>query len=139
MPRIRALSSIAALIGAAVLVTVLAGPAAAGGLGPPHNGFYVDGAIYRTIGTPTDISGTGAPASSFDTLYAIEGQALAVAAAKPGDSDYNGGRWMRFPVTWNVTPYLLTSEEDVLAAATAADVTVASIPDAEFVCPVIKS
>ena len=126
------------LLGGSILALSLAAPVSGAGLGPPHDGFYVDGAIYRTIGTPTDLTGTGAPASSFDTLYAVEGQALAVAAAKPGDADYNGGRWMRFPVTWNTTPYLLTSEEDVLAAAAAGDVTIASTPDAEFVCPVIR-
>jgi hypothetical protein len=101
----------------------------------------VDGpeTVYRTIGTPTDLSGTGAPAHTYDALYAVEGQ-LAVAEAKPGDRDYNGGRWMRFPVTWNIPEmdrYLLTSEEDVLDAAEAGDVTIASEPDAQFVCPVI--
>ena len=139
MPPTRTRAALASLAGSALLVGVLAGPAAAGGLGPPHDGFYVDGTVYRTIGTPTDISGTGAPASSFDTLYAIEGQTLAVAAAKPADRDYNGGRWMRFPVTWNTASYPLTSEEDVLAAAEAGDVTIATTPDAEFVCPVIRA
>ena len=124
----------------ALLVAAIAAPAAAAGLGPPHDAFYVDGAVYQTIGTPTDLSGTGAPASTFDTLYAIEGQMLAVAEAKPGDTDYNGGRWMRFPVTWNIPEedrYLLDSEEAVLAAAETGDVTIAAEPDAQFVCPVI--
>ena len=40
-------------------VTVFAGSALAGN-GPPHVGFYVDGTAYRTVGTPTDLSGTGA-------------------------------------------------------------------------------
>jgi hypothetical protein len=109
------------------------------GLGPPHAGLVVDGVTYRTIGTPTDLSKTGAPLSSFDTLYAVEGQMLAVASAAPGDSDFNGGRWMRFPVTWNVSPYPLTSEEQVLAAAAAGDVTIAAQPDKVFECPVIRS
>jgi hypothetical protein len=126
---------------AAGLLLAIALPAAGAGLGPPHDAFYVDGpdTVYRTIGTPTDLSGTGAPAHTFDALYAVEGQ-LAVAEAKPGDRDYNGGRWMRFPVTWNIPEmerYLLTSEEDVLDAAEAGDVTIASEPDAQFVCPVI--
>jgi hypothetical protein len=131
------------LLGAAILSLAVASPVAAAGLGPPHDGFYVDGSVYRTIATPTDLSKTGAPASSFDTLYAVEGQMLAVAEAKPGDRDYNGGRWMRFPVTWNIPVderYLLTSEEAVLAAASGAnpDVTIATTPDAQFVCPVIR-
>jgi hypothetical protein len=130
---------------AALVAAITAAPAAAAGLGPPHDAFYVDGpnTIYRTIGTPTDLSGTGAPASTFDALYAIEGQAIAVAEAKPGDADYNGGRWMRFQVTWNIPVedrYLLTSAEAVVAAASGAtpDVTIASQPDAQFVCPVIR-
>jgi hypothetical protein len=124
--------------GMAMSLALVAGPANAG-LGPPHLGFYVDGVAYRTIGTPTDLSGTGAPASSFDTLYAIAGQELAVAAAAPGDTDYNGGRWMRFPVSWNTTPYPLTSEEQVLEAARLGDVTIATEPDMLFVCPVITA
>lgn len=121
---------------ALALLVAAASPAAAA-VGPPHLALLVDGVEYRTVGTPTDLSGTGAPADSYDALYAIEGQALAVAAAAPGDTDYNGGRWIRFAVTWNTTPYPLESEEDVLAAAEAADVTIASSPDAQFVCPVI--
>jgi hypothetical protein len=127
------------MLAGATLALALAVPAFAADLGPPAGGFYVDGTAYVTIGTPTDLSGTGAPASSFDTLYAIEGQTLAVASSAPGDGDYNGGRWMRFQVTWNTTPYLLTSEEDVLAAADAGDVTIASSPDMLFVCPVIRA
>ena len=130
-----------ALLLAGALSLLAAVPAAGAGLGPPHDAFYVDGDVYRTIGTPTDLSGTGAPGHSFDALYAVEGQALAVAEAKPGDRDYNGGRWMRFPVTWNVTPYEdpLTSEEAVLAAAAIGDVTIAEQPDAQFTCPVIPA
>ena len=68
-----------------------AAPAAAGVTGPA---FYVDGTRYRTVATPTDLSGTGAPASSFDTIYDFGMHQPAVATAAPGDHDYNGGRWM---------------------------------------------
>lgn len=80
-----------------VALAVLAIPstAFAAGAGGVTDGaaFYVDGVEYRTVGTPTDLTGTKAPAHTFDTLYAIEGQALAVSEAAPGDTDYNGGRW----------------------------------------------
>jgi hypothetical protein len=49
---------------------------------------------------------------------------------------------MRFPVTWNIPEaerYLLDSEEAVLAAAQAGDVTIADQPDAQFTCPVIPA
>ena len=63
------------------------------GLGPPHDAFYVDGEIYRTVGTPTDLPVEG----PFDGLYGfsgLEGQ-TPVAESAPGDQDYNGGRWAR--------------------------------------------
>jgi hypothetical protein len=129
----------ASILGGLALSAALAAGPVNAAVGPPHLGFYVDGTAYRTVGTPTDLSATGAPASSFDILYAIAGQELAVAAAAPGDQDYNGGRWMRFPVTWNTAPYPLTSEEQVLEAASLGDVTIASEPDMLFVCPVIKA
>ena len=56
--------------------------------------FYVDGVLYRTVATPTDLSGTGAPDHSFDTIYEFSGdQQYNVATAAPGDRGYNGGRW----------------------------------------------
>jgi hypothetical protein len=120
---------------AAMLLTILASSVAAGG--PPALSFYVDGARYRTIGTPTDLTNTGAPDYSFDKIYALGGALANVAEAQPGDTDYNGGRWQVFEITWNVAPVQLTSEEQVLAAAAAGDLTISAEPVAEFVCPVI--
>lgn len=85
----RKLTLILALLGAAVFL--LPGAALAKGVSGPA--FYVDGVVYRTVGTPTDLSGTGAPLHSFDTIYDIPDQ-MNVATAAPGDADYNGGRWM---------------------------------------------
>lgn len=80
-----------------VVLLALAGLAAfpavasAGVSGPA---FYVDGEVYRTVGTPTDFSTTGAPDHSYDTIYQFSGaQDLNVATAAPGDAGYNGGRW----------------------------------------------
>jgi hypothetical protein len=69
------------------------------GVGGPA--FYVNGAVYRTVGTPTDLSGTGAPDASFDTIYEFGGAQLNVATAAPGDRDYNGGRWQVHLLGWN--------------------------------------
>jgi hypothetical protein len=52
----------------------------------------VDGDLYRTVGTPTDFSRTGAPASSYDTVYQFFGTITNVASSAPGDRDFNGGR-----------------------------------------------
>ena len=62
----------------------------AGGVTGPA--FYVDGELYRTVVTPTNLSNTGAPDHSFDVIYDISEQTN-VATAAPGDEGYNGGRW----------------------------------------------
>jgi hypothetical protein len=74
---------------------VLAATAMAGGAGGVTGAaFYVDGTLHRTVNTPTDLSSTGAPDSSFDTIYQFFGaQPHNVATAAPGDPGYNGGRW----------------------------------------------
>jgi len=69
----------------------LAGPALASGVSGPA--FWIDGELYRTVGTPTDLSGTGAPSSTYDAIYSFSGAQSNVAEAKPGDTDFNGGRW----------------------------------------------
>ena len=67
-----------------------AAPAQAGVSGPA---FWIDGQLYRTVATPTDLADTGAPASTYDAIYSFGGAQRNVAEAKPGDTDFNGGRW----------------------------------------------
>jgi hypothetical protein len=122
---------------ALLLLSVAASSVAAGG--PPSLGFYVDGVQYRTVGTPTDFSGTGAPASSFDRIYALGAGLANVAEAKPGDRDFNGGRWMVLPVTWNTAPHQLTSAEAVWAAANSGELSIGTTPVRMFECPVIRA
>jgi hypothetical protein len=74
----------------ALAALAIATPAHAGVSGPA---FWIDGSLYRTVATPTDLSGTGAPASTYDAIYDFGGEQLNVAESKPGDTDYNGGRW----------------------------------------------
>ena len=79
-----------------VAVAAGAGPGiaqAAGSGGVTGPAFYVDGQLYRTVNTPTDLSKTGAPDSSFDTIYQFFGLQPNVATAAPGDPGFNGGRW----------------------------------------------
>jgi hypothetical protein len=86
---------IVTLIGGAFMLwpTGMVAGAGAGGVTGPA--FYVDGVLYRTVATPTDLTNTGAPPRSFDTIYEFFGaQPHNVATAAPGDRDYNGGRWM---------------------------------------------
>jgi hypothetical protein len=139
-----ALALVLALVGAAT-----AAAQGAGGVSGPA--FYVDGVRYRTVGTPTDLTRTGAPAHSFDTLYDLGGaQPLNVAAAAPGDRDYNGGRWMVHQIVFSnyagalADPAVdvnnndvLDSDREVLAAIARGYATDAGVVR-QFVCPVIR-
>ena len=113
-----------------------AGTVAAGG--PPSLAFYVDGVRYRTVGTPTDFTGTGAPADSFEAIYALGNGLANVAAAAPGDPGFRGGRWVVLPVTWHTTPVQLTSDEQIAAYASAGRISIGA-PIREFECPVIPA
>jgi hypothetical protein len=130
-------------------VLVLSGGAAAGSGGVTGPAFYVDGVLYRTVNTPTDLSKTGAPASSFDTIYDFGGvQPFNVATAAPGDPGFNGGRWRVHGLQFaNYGAALAAfdanhsgdfdSDEEVaaaLAAGAATDVGVVK----SFECPVIR-
>jgi hypothetical protein len=84
-----ALLGVPATLGLAV--AALAGPAQAAGVTGPA--FWIDGQLYRTVATPTDLSDTGAPQSSYDAIYSFDGAQRNVGEAKPGDTDFNGGRW----------------------------------------------
>jgi hypothetical protein len=141
----RRIIPIALAAGAAVLAVPAIGQA--GVTGPA---FYVDGDVYRTVGTPSDLSQTGAPAHSFDTIYAFAGaQPLNVAEAAPGDSDYNGGRWRVQVVGYaDGESYAsalaafdangsgdFDSDAEVRAAIVGGVITTTSGPS--FVCPVI--
>jgi hypothetical protein len=123
----------------------LATPASAGVQGPA---FYVDGQTYRTVATPTDLSGTSAPAHAWDVIYDFGGAQLNVAEAAPGSPGYNGGRWqvhgLSFPdgyaaavaagdLDGDGTLDSAAEVEAALAADAAVDVGVV----AQFVCPVI--
>jgi hypothetical protein len=103
----------------------------------------------RTVNTPTDLSGTGAPAHAFDTIYDLGGaQPFNVATAAPGDAGYNGGRWMVHAVSFAdyeaaVAAFDANGSGDfdndeevaaVLAAEAATDEGVVK----SFVCPVIR-
>jgi hypothetical protein len=123
---------------AALLLTIGAGAVSASGLGPPHVAFFADGDLYRTVGTPTDFSATGAPAGSYDAIFVFADGATPVAEAKPGDRDYNGGRWRVYSVTWTdpMDAKQLTSAEEVAMYEGMGKLTIAATAVA-FECPVI--
>ena len=126
---------VAAASAAALLASIGVGGALAGG--PPSLGFYVDDVRYRTVGTPTDFFGTGAPEWSYDHIYNL-GTGINVADAKPGDRDFNGGRWLVYTVTWaqGVTPVQYTNDQQILAAQDAGLLTINPDPVKAFFCNV---
>ncbi len=85
---------------AALLVTASAALAVgSGGVTAPS--IYVNGVLYRTVGTPTDFSRTGAPLSSFETIYSFDNLQPNVATAAPGDPGFRGGRWQVHALGFN--------------------------------------
>ena len=83
-----------------IAAAALAVPAASlAGVTGPH--FYVDGVLYRTVGTPTDFSNTGAPDSSFETIWDFGGLQPNVVEAGPGQPGFRGGRWQVRPLSFN--------------------------------------
>jgi hypothetical protein len=140
------------MLATAIVALATASAALAGGSGGVTGpAFYVDGQLYRTVNTPTDLSGTGAPAHSFDTIYALAGQ-LNVATAAPGDAGYNGGRWMVHAIAYNTTYAATVAAHDANGSGdldSAAEVQSALADPGpggatdtgvvkQFVCPVIK-
>ena len=127
------------LTAGASAIALLASIGASGVLagGPPSLAFYVDDVRYRTVGTPTDFFGTGAPESTYDKIFNL-GTGINVAEAKPGDRDFNGGRWLVYVVTWSpgVTPVQYTNVEEIYAAEDAGLLTINPDPVKAFFCNV---
>ncbi|WP_400997364.1 hypothetical protein [Agromyces sp. GXQ0307] len=146
--RIRTVAGTVVAAALAVGGVLVAAPAAnaADVTGPA---FWADGELYRTVGTPTDFSGTGAPASSFQPLYAFPADTQAnVTPSAPGDPGFRGGRWA---ITEVLLPNgygaalasgdldddgVLDSADELWAAADAGDLVVGEITR-YFECPVI--
>ncbi len=144
----KGLAMAAAAGGVLVAIGTVASPASAGVTRGPA--FYVDGQQYRTVLTPTDLAGTGAPSHSWDHLYVFpDGQQAGVATAAPGDRDYNGGRWqvreLTFPEGYAVAVASGDSNDNgkldsfsELSMAIEDGTAVAGPVVKSFVCPVIK-
>ena len=125
----------------AIVATALALAAMVAASGPASAAadkglLFHDGDIVRTV-----VNAGRIPHQGTDPFYmvtnGVEGQ-LGIAGEAPGDQGYNGGSWAVNTVTFNegVEPYLLTSDEAVMEAEAAGDVTVVRTPEADFRCPV---
>jgi hypothetical protein len=121
----------------ALLVVTFAGPALAArpGFVFPGGCCFYEGDSVRTVVPPNEI----ADGSGRDPFFAVMGGATgqkAVVGEAPGDIGYTGGHWAFYAVTWNTSPYLLTSSDAVHAAAQAGHVTVTRVPENDFLCPI---
>lgn len=96
---------------------------------------FLNGQVVGTTVTPANV----AAGSGRDPFYKVTNGAtgqLGIAGVGPGSGAYHGGDWEVFTVTFNVTPYLLTSGSAVMEAATKGDVTVTRQPTQDFRCPI---
>ena len=96
---------------------------------------FHDGNVVGTVVVPAHV----APGSGTDPFFKVTNgvsDQLGIAGVAPGDGPYHGGDWQVFTVTFDVTPYLLTSDEAVMQAEMAGDITVTRAPDADFRCPI---
>src|SRR5216117_2727089 len=103
---------------------------------PGFGSLYYNGTIVRTVVHPAAFPNEGR-----DNFYKVTNGAtgqLGIAAVAPGSSDYHGGHWKVFTVTFDsgVTPVVLTSEQAVLSVQNAGMVTVTRNAAADFLCPV---
>ena len=128
-------------LAAMLVVAAFALPAAAGSPIKPDL-IHVDGDTYGTILLKALPYNQG-NAHSFDNLYVFPNEEQTpIAEFAPGDKDYNGGRWLPIPVTWNVDvdPYVLGSVEALEAAADLGDVTIGgALTGGTFLCPLIPN
>jgi hypothetical protein len=123
--------SIAAAAITAIALLALASPASA----KAGKGFlFLDGQVFGTTVPPSALP-HGGNDPLFSVTNGVEGQ-FGIAGVGPGQPGYNGGAWEVYQVTFIVAPYLLTSDEDVMAAQAAGDVTVSRDAGADFRCPV---
>ena len=117
---------------------------------PDRPTVWVDGVLYNAIvprspdgrvqfsHVPDTTVPNVADLETTDDLYMVASNAVTplVSDAAPGDTDYNGGRWLPHMVTPTGAGPVpeLTSEVDIMAAASAGLVTI-SAPGAVFECP----
>lgn len=95
---------------------------------------FYNGGTLRAFGVPSPL-----PHGGTDPFFAVEGGVpgqLGITQYGPGDQEFSGGDWAVYRVTWNTTPYLLTSYSAVAAAQAAGDVTVTREPWRDFRCPI---
>jgi hypothetical protein len=107
--------------------------------GPPAvDAVWADGQLFRTVFTPTVLPDKG-PKDGIFAFPGVAGQ-RPVAESKPGDTDYNGGRWQVYAINVldaDALDHELTSWEEVQAYIDSGVLEIAGLGPS-FVCPLIK-
>jgi hypothetical protein len=120
----------------ALLLCILAlVPAAANAAPRTFGQLYHDGEVLRTFGLPAAV-----PHGGRDPLFVFTNgvdEQLSVTQFAPGDRDFHGGSWAVYQVTFTTAPYLITSDEQIRAAAAAGDISITRAPGQDFRCPVL--
>jgi len=108
--------------------------------GPPPFVFPSGCCYYQDIIVRTVVPPAKTPKPGRDNFYGFPSGAAAgqkgVVGVIPGAAGYHGGHWAFHAVTFNVPPYLLTSEQAVLDAAATGNVTITRVPSMDFRCPI---
>jgi hypothetical protein len=131
----RARTAFTAIFLAGLLVA--AGSQAALGAEAGFGSLYLNGHVVGTVVPPAHV----ASGSGLDPFYEVTNgvpDQLGIAGVGPGEPGFHGGDWEVFTVTFNVTPYLLTSGSAVTDAAAKGDVTVTRQPAQDFRCPITQ-
>ncbi|HTD80573.1 MAG TPA: hypothetical protein VK723_00340 [Thermoplasmata archaeon] len=128
------LGVVVALVVALFGATVLANVASAKASDRAAGRIYGDDVLWATF-VPTTLH--PGPEQSFNKLYSFPGTDLiSVTNSLPRDSDYRGGRWQVYAVTFEGTSATqFTNDAQVLAAAAAGQVSISASPVAYVLCP----
>jgi hypothetical protein len=123
---------------AGVVIAVILGVVGPASAQASKGNLFLDGETVGTTVVPAPVPGGGTD-PLFMVTNGVSGQ-LGIAGLGPSQAGYTGGDWAVHLVTFNegVTPYLLTSDEAVAAAADAGDVTVTRDAAADFRCPITQ-
>src|SRR5438046_10491804 len=110
------MKSLAMAVFSALVIALVLPVTSAFAATPGFGNLYYNGTIVRTVVPPAAFPNEGQ-----DNFYKVTNGAtgqFGIAAVAPGSSDYHGGHWKVFIVTFGsgVTPVLLTSEQAVLSA-----------------------
>lgn len=144
----RTMKKLFAAVALVAALSAFAVPAFAGGAVVVPEAIWAEGYLFGTVATPAGLPDQG----EFDALYNFDGSGLSgqrsISESKPGDTDYNGGRWRVYAVTFTqlgksvhdpdkdgVVNFELTSEAQLMTHAALGHLTIGTQPVAQFVCP----